>query len=390
VTKRDLLDLVWPDAFVEEGIIAVHISSLRRALVDRDPDRRCIETVTRVGYRFAAAVTRHHSRPPLSLRWPIGVLPTQAGVHELIGRGRTHLMTASRSDVPKASEAFRSAIDLDPTYAAAHAGLALACCAEAELRTAPPADAYAEARTAALRALAMDDSCADAQVALGTVLFLSDWNWTGAQRSLERALEIDPDHTEAYLLYGRLLEALGDVQSGLAAKQKALERNPFSALVHVQIAHSYWNQRHYDEVIEWSNKALELDPRHLLAREYLAAAYWKKGDFDRQMSEGIKHAESYGVPPDALENLKQIYATGGRPAVLEYTIQHSLQNGASVQLAVLLGEASRMDEAFHHLDLAIERHDPSLVHLAVAPQWDSLRGDPRFDERLTRMGLPSR
>jgi Tfp pilus assembly protein PilF len=89
------------------------------------------------------------------------------------------------------------------------------------------------------RALAMDDSCADAQVALGTVLFLSDWNWIGAQRSLERALELDPGHTDAYLLYGRLLEALGDVERGLVVKQKALERNPFSALVHVQIAHSH-------------------------------------------------------------------------------------------------------------------------------------------------------
>jgi tetratricopeptide (TPR) repeat protein len=123
----------------------------------------------------------------------------------------------------------------------------------------------------------MDDSCADAQVALGAVLFWSEWNWAGAERSLERALEINPNHTEAYLVYGGLLEAQGRLQEGLAMKQRALERDPFSPLVHLQISMSWWNQRRYDETIEWANKALEFDPRHPHAREFPAGAYWKKG-----------------------------------------------------------------------------------------------------------------
>ena len=84
------------------------------------------------------------------MRWPIGVLPAQPAVYELIGRGRSHLLTASMPEIPKAVAAFRSAIMLDPTYAAAHAGLALACCAQAELRLVTPPEAYAEARSAAL------------------------------------------------------------------------------------------------------------------------------------------------------------------------------------------------------------------------------------------------
>jgi DNA-binding winged helix-turn-helix (wHTH) protein/cytochrome c-type biogenesis protein CcmH/NrfG len=385
VTKQELLERVWPDAYVEEGIISVHVSSLRKALGNRD----FIETVSRTGYRFTAPVTRKPpTRDSFSLRWPIGVLPSQPAVHELIGRGRSHLLTASMPEIPKAVAAFRSAIELDPTYAAAHAGLALACCAQAELRLVTPPEAYAEARDAALRALAMEPTYADAQVALGNVLFLSDWNWVGAQRCLERALELDPDHTDGHLLYGRLLEALGKVEEGLAAKRKALERNPSSALVHTQIALSYWNLRQYDEVIEWGNRALELDAAHLLAREFVAAAYWKKGDFDRHMAENLKHAESYGAPAAALDALKQAYAAGGRPGVVGYAIQQaSVQSFPPVQLALLFGEAGNLDEAFRQLDLAIERHDPSLVHLAVAPQWDCLRGDPRFGQRLHQMGL---
>src|SRR5262249_39152235 len=92
-------------------------------------------------------------------------------------------------------------------WAAAHAGLALGFCAQAQFRMAPFSATYAEAKAAALRALAMDPYCAAAQTALGAVLFFSEWDWLAAERSLQRGLELDPEQTEAYLLYGQLLEA---------------------------------------------------------------------------------------------------------------------------------------------------------------------------------------
>ena len=149
--------------------------------------------MTAIADAVAAAVATHFGVSATS-RQAHGVLdgngktrptPRSSGgpeVYELLGRGRAHLLAASMFEVPKAVAAFRAAIDLDPTYAAAHAGLALACCAQAELRVAPLADSYAEARASALRALAMNDTCADAQVALGAVLYLSEWNWIGAAK----------------------------------------------------------------------------------------------------------------------------------------------------------------------------------------------------------------
>ena len=112
-------------------------------------------------------------------------------------------------------------------------------------RAVPHQEAFAEAKASALRALAMDSASADAQVALGTVLFLSEWDWTAAERSLCRAIDINPDHTEALLQYGSLQEALGRLDDGLRIKQQALARDPRSALVLVQIAMSYWHQRKY-------------------------------------------------------------------------------------------------------------------------------------------------
>ena len=320
---------------------------------------------------------------------------------EHVGRGRSHLLSASYFEVAKAVETFQAAIALDPTYAAAHAGLALAKCAQASLRAAPHVAAYADAKAAALRALALDDACADAQVALGAVLFLSEWDWIGAERSLRRALQISPNYTEAWLHYGSLMEALGKLEEGLQLKQQALERDPFSALVRVQIAVAYWHQRRYDKAIVWANKALDVDPKHLLAREFLAGAYLMTGNFDAFLQENITQAESFGSPPAAIEQiratcgrLKAAYARSGHAAVARCALDHAAQqaqhaNGsADLRFAVLHAQAGDLDDAFRWLDRALDSHDPSLVHLAVAPQWDGLRGDPRFQQRLARMGLP--
>ena len=123
LTKEALLAAVWPDAFVEEGILAVHISGLRKALGDANRQPAYIETVARSGYRFIAPVTTAASGSN-------GHATSRTlEVYELVGRGRMHLMSASFFELPQAVSAFQSAIDRDPTYAAAHAGLALTRCA---------------------------------------------------------------------------------------------------------------------------------------------------------------------------------------------------------------------------------------------------------------------
>ena len=142
-------------------------------------------------------------------------------------------------------------------------------------------EAFGEAKTAALRALALDDQSADARAALGLVMFFAEWDWIAAERSFQRALAIDPNHAEAYLYYGFLKEALGDLERGFSLKLQGLECDSTSALAHVQIALSFWYQRRYDDVIVWANKALDRDPHHSSLSELLAGAYWKLGDLER-------------------------------------------------------------------------------------------------------------
>src|SRR5262249_4554896 len=141
--------------------------------------------------------------------------------YELVGRGRHHLLSGSFFELPQAVAAFHAATELDPAYAAAHARLALALCAQAASPAVPHQRAFADARIAALRALAIDCESADAHVALGQVLFLGEWDWPEAERSFERALAINANHPEAFLSYGGLMEALGRLDRGLWLKQQA-------------------------------------------------------------------------------------------------------------------------------------------------------------------------
>ena len=395
VTKRELLEQVWPGAFVEEGILTVHASSLRKLLGDVSGHPAYIETVPGSGYRFVANVT---SLAPGNDGAPRPKPSRPLEAYDLVGRGRAHLLSASLFELSDAVSAFTAAIEIDNTYAAAHAGLAMAQCSQAALGAAPYREAFAAAKVSALRALAMDDECADAQVALGEVLFLSEWDWVGAERSFQRALYIDPNHSHAYVMYGLLKESLGRLDEGLRLKQRALERDPSSAFVLAQIGISYWFQRRYDEAIAWANRALERDPRNPYAHDLLSGAYWTIGDFERLFAEGLRHAAALGLLGEgptaetgATKPIKDIFETGGRAEVFRHILEH-MPSSERVRttdsiLAALHGEAGDPDIAFEHLDRALDARDPNLPVLAVMPLWDCLRCDARFDQRLARMGL---
>ena len=393
VTKNELLARVWPEVFVEEGILTVHVSSLRKALGDQRRLPSYVETVPRCGYRFIAAVTHE----PPDGRPPLLEPPRPVELYDLVGRGRVHLLSGSHVELPRAVEAFRAAIALDPTYAPAHAGLARARCVQAVLRAVPHQEAFAEAKASALRALAMDSGSADAQVALGTVHFLADWDWASAERCLRRALEVNPDHTEALLQYGSLHEAAGRLDDGLRLKQRALARDPRSPLVLMHMALSYSHQRRYDEALAWANRALEVDPTHFLGAVFIAFVYWTIADIEGFIAQNLRAATARGISAGALKALKQVsaqmrkaHAAKGLAGWSEFMAEQlptDRQNGGTApstasHRAMLYAAAGRSDRAFACLDEAIASRDPAMVYLAVGPQWEPLRRDPRFAERL--------
>jgi len=380
VTKSDLLEQVWPDAFVEEGILTVYVSILRKELGDTcSRPSRVIETVSGFGYRFIVPVTRVRESDSIG---PGRLASGVAEAVELVQHGRKCLLAGSHSELRSAEHAFRAAIDVDDTCTAAHAGLALTKCAQARNRAEPAQPAHDEAKGAALRALALDDRCAEAQLALATVMFFSEWDWIGAERSVRRALDLDADCVEAYLRYGNLLEALGRLDDALAMKLRAFQREPKSVAVLAQLASSYLFQRRYDETIVWAQRALDLDAKHTSVRMLLAVAWWKSAERERSDREIAKHLASFGVPGDSLP------ATDVMRHVM--TNVRTATGASPMTMAVARAELGDMDASFEHLDEAMAQRDPGVVYLAVAPYFDGLRNDARFEGRLARLRLPLR
>jgi DNA-binding winged helix-turn-helix (wHTH) protein len=402
VTKDELLARVWPDSFVEEGILTVHVSALRRALGDEARPPTYIETVARSGYRFVAPVRRVEDRDDDAPALSPEMRPVE--LYESVGRGRSHLLSGSYFDLPAAVAAFRAAIEIDGTYASAHAGLARARCAEAERRTVPHLEALEEAKALALRALAIDSACVDAHVALGTVFFLRDWDWAAAERSLRRALVLDPAHTEGLVQYGALMEALGKLDEGLQFKQQALARNQRSPWLLVQIATSYWHQRRPEEALVWAQRALDLDPTHLLAMTLVSFVHWRRGDLVTYLEKNLGDTPPPGVSNDALTilhevvaEMRSVYDHAGLRGLAQYMadavndprLAFDPMLKLASRRAIFYADAGRLDDAFDCLDQAIALRDPALVYLAVAPQFDSMRGEARFPDSLNRMALPA-
>jgi tetratricopeptide (TPR) repeat protein len=357
------------------------------------------------------------------LKRPVEIAEESPGseASDLVARGWAHLRSGSFFELSDAVSAFVAATEVAPAYAAAHAGLALTKVAQATAHDVPHLEALAEAKTLALRALALDDKSADAQVALGQVMLFSEWDWTAAERSFQRALAINPNHAEAYLHYGGLVEALGQLTHGFELKLKGLECDSTSALAHVLIASSLWNQRRYDDVIVWVSKALDRDERHHFARELLVGAYSKKGDFVHQIEQDLKRVEARGGLSDesraALKGIcaevLHVYKHEGIAGARRFVLEHGQRLGELISRTnreqgfssdgaspfgrgnTIIGplarsaEAGDLDKAFELLQRALDVRDPGLVHLAVAPQWDSLRTDPRFNQCLVRMKLRS-
>jgi len=375
--------------------------SARELLIDLWPLKRQLDARTD-SPRFELL-----RRPDSTRAVPAATRAIASEASEFIARGWAHLRSGSFFELAQAVSAFLAATEIEPTYAAAHAGLALARVTQATVHDIPHLEALGEAKAAALRALALDHESADAQVAVGQVMLFAEWDWIAAERSFQRALAINPNHAEAYLHYGGLMEALGELPRGLELKLQGLERDSASALAHVLIAVSFWNQRRYDDVIVWVNKALDRDPRHLLARELLVGAYAKKGDVERQLEQDLKRVEArFDLSDETRAALKPIcdefvhvYKHEGKAAAFQYFLKHKqrldelVPDGASERGNTMIGRLARsaemgdLDKAFELLQRALDVRDPGLVHLAVAPQWDSLRADPRFNQCLARMKL---
>lgn len=318
--------------------------------------------------------------------------PVNPEAHEAYLKGRYHWNKRSREGVYKSLEYFQRAIEIDPTYALAHSGMADAysILGEGELA---PREAWPKARAASLKALEIDETLGEAHASLALVEWYDDFDWAGAERDFKRAIELNPNYATAHQWHGLYLSAMGRSEEAIAEEQRAQELDPLSPIMYRAAGVVFHNARRYDEAIEQCRKALELDANFGSALMGLVQAYGEKGMFQEAIAELERLRTVTRGEPFPTELLAWTYARAGRrrealKLLDELNAESQRRYISPLSRSLVYTALGDKDQAFAWLEKAYAEHHGSLLGLKVRPWLDPLRDDPRFQDLLRRATFP--
>ncbi len=295
----------------------------------------------------------------------------------------------------KSAEYFQKAIEKDSKFALPYVGLADSYSFLGLLGALPPKEAMPKAKAMAERALAIDDTLGEAHSPLAAVLFYYDWDWSGAEREFKRAIQLNPGYGMAHLWYSWYLVYMGRFDEAIAQANRARELDPLSLLANWNLGNTLFFARQYDRALELCHRVLEMDPNYERAHFTLARIYEQKGLYKEARAEYQKRSD---LSPHRLWDLIVIagtYAGSGEKRKAKELLAQALKEKPieGDQHAFLFARAylklGEKDQAFKWLEKAYENRDWPLVQLNVAPQWDPIRSDPRFQNLVRRVGLPA-
>jgi len=302
--------------------------------------------------------------------------------YELYAKGRFLWNRASPGDLQKAEKFFQQALEKEPDWALAYAGLA---------------DVYSvpydpRAFEAAKKALELDESLAEAHNSLAMSLLLR-WDFAGAEKDFRRAIELNPNYSTAHQMYAFLLSATGRHEEALAEVMRAQQLDPISLYVSESLGDILFFARRYDAAIARYHKTLEMDPHSPLAHHDLGDAYLQKRMYREAIAE-FERADGHSVnESDLLASLGQAYGLAGERAKAEKVLvrlsEQSKRNPDSWYFAapVYLGLGHR-ERALNCLEKAYTARAHALASLKMDPRLDGLRSEARFQDLMRRVGLP--
>ncbi len=313
--------------------------------------------------------------------------------YQLYLKGRFYWDKRTLEALKKSIEYFNQAIDKDPRFALAYAGLADSYVVPAYRL--PPREAMPKAKAAAMRALELDETLAEAHSSLGRVLASYDWDWTNAEKEYKRAIELNPRYAVAHQWYGGYFQAMGRHNEGIAERKKAHELDPLSLIINAELGMAFYYARDYDQAIEQFQKTLELDPNFPATRAWLPAAYEQKRMYDEAIAESKNAIQMRGANEVGFlrAGLGHVYAVTGKKSearmLLDELKQASEQEYVpATSVALIYAGLGEKDQAFAWLDKAYEQRAFQMQWMKIEPRWDSLRADPRFQDLIRRVGLP--
>ncbi|MBZ5625244.1 MAG: tetratricopeptide repeat protein [Acidobacteriia bacterium] len=311
--------------------------------------------------------------------------------YEAYLRGRGEIEKQTQASIRKSAGYFQQAIDLDPFYAAGHAGLADSYSLMANYSVITPREAFPRAEAAARKALEMDPLLPEPHASLAVIKHHFYWDWSGAEAEYRRAVELVPGFSMAHLRYAWYLSDCGRHEEALAEIRKARDSDPLSLIIRNNVGRVFYFWRRYDDAIRELQNILAIDPNRIFARFLLGAAYEQKRMYAEAIAEYRRGEELMGISGGT--GLASTYAASGRTSDarrLLVELEKVPENGVVdwYYIAAIYGTLGDKQQAFAWLERAYENRDYFLTQIRVDPRMDPLRSDPRFARLLVRIGMP--
>ena len=318
--------------------------------------------------------------------------------YDLYLRGTFVRNKLTEDALSRAVDFFDRAIQLDSSYALAHAGKATAIAPLVWYGHLPRAQGYPAMRAATNRALELDETLGEAHVAQGMAYFYFEWDWPAAEREFQRAIALNPSDQHAHHMYANFLVAQGRLDEGIAERLRALELDPLSHRSGMLLGRDYFVAGRYDEAIEQYRRAMEIDSTSPLALGIgqegsfgLADVYARQGRNDEALAEYLRTARLEGIPGDDLERFREGYAEAGLEGYwrrrLQYELREAGTNAEALRVAALLARVGDAEQTAQWIERAHADRAMALPFLGVLPIYDSVRSHPRFVAVLEKMHL---
>jgi len=305
--------------------------------------------------------------------------------------GRHYWATRTQDGLQQAIRHFNRAIEEDPSDARSYAGLAQAYIVLPMLTPTSQAEASQKAREAALKALALDNSLAEAHLAVAEVLFYQDWDFAGAENEFKKTLEENRNYSTGHQWYGEFLSIMGRHKEAIREEQEALALDPLSAIIHLQAASTLRDAGHFEEAIAQYGEVLRISPGFVSAYEAMSWVYRRQGKYAEaiQAMEAISHIpERDPQNIQAIDALSSAYKKGGKAGYFRQCLEvHKFNARPNFYFARDHVELGDRQAALAELEQSYRNHDLEILWLLTDPEMDPLRSDPRFQKLMREVGF---
>lgn len=251
-----------------------------------------------------------------------------------------------------------------------------------------------KAKAAALRALELNESLAEAHTSLGAIKHVYEWDWSGAEREFQRSIELNPNYATAHQWYAEYLRTMGRHEESLREMRRARGLDPLSPMINAGVGWCYYSARQFDWAIRECQKAVEMTPDFRMASSCLAQAYLQAGLVNEHFAEIERFLTLQGEAPQVVAQFRRAYERGGLKGYWRFRLKRvseRIRKGEHrtiTDLAALYAWLGEKDAALAWLEKAYEERDPWLMDINTRVEFDSLRADPRFQDLVRRMNFP--